>query len=169
LYLNEEGNVKELPVENKKQRIEDDGIIIVDQNSADYCYVCNSDDNPQLMIICDLCDYYVAHTYCVGFGETIPDMDWICGYCDGIVDDDSYVEGESLSGDDDLDDLDVDSVERNFILNSNRRQPLYLQRLMEVANRIENQHRATRNRRHARVTRQAVRDLAEEEPRQNRR
>ena len=74
------------------------------------------------MIICDMCDYYVAHTYCVGFGEIIPENDWICGYCDGIVDDDSFVENGSLSDlEDEINELDVDSLEMNFIENNARR------------------------------------------------
>ena len=34
------------------------------------------------MMICDLCDFHVAHTYCAGFSE-FPD-DWLCRECQGI-------------------------------------------------------------------------------------
>lgn len=52
------------------------------------------------MIICDLCDFYVAHTYCCGFGNQIPEDDWICGYCDGMVSDE----------DDEIIDSDIDEI-----------------------------------------------------------
>ena len=54
----------------------------------DYCYVCGRDTDPHLMMICDMCDYMVAHTYCCGFGEVFPD-DWMCRECEEIMDDDS--------------------------------------------------------------------------------
>jgi hypothetical protein len=42
-------------------------------------------------MICDLCDYHVAHTYCCGFGREFPpeDEDWICEYCNGLLTDNS--------------------------------------------------------------------------------
>lgn len=39
------------------------------------------------MIICDLCDFRVAHTYCLGYGNEFPTEDWICDYCDGLISD----------------------------------------------------------------------------------
>lgn len=76
-YTDEKGDVQHLKIEDKRQRIDDDGYII-DEQSDDRCYVCSSDENPEQMIICDVCDYSVAHTYCLGFGNQIPEEDWIC-------------------------------------------------------------------------------------------
>jgi hypothetical protein len=72
------------------------------------------------MIICDLCNYHVAHTYCVGFGNEIPEEDWICGYCDGMIDDDSFIAGDSES-DNDSELGEVDSDEMDFIYSRRNR------------------------------------------------
>lgn len=74
----------------------------------DYCYVCRSDRDPHLMMICDLCDFMVAHTYCCGFRNTFPE-DWICRECERVM-------NEELSSDEDydessLEDEDDDSSE----------------------------------------------------------
>jgi hypothetical protein len=52
-------------------------------------------------MICDLCDFHVAHTYCCGFGNNLPEDDWICGYCNGMISDD-------------LDDLDEDDYDEEI-------------------------------------------------------
>lgn len=39
-------------------------------------------------MICDTCDYHVAHSYCCGFGNSIPNEDWNCDYCQGILSED---------------------------------------------------------------------------------
>lgn len=63
----------------------------------DNCYICGSDRDPHLMMICDLCDYVVAHTYCCGYRE-FPE-DWVCTECNELLEsDDSDLESE-----DDLD------------------------------------------------------------------
>jgi hypothetical protein len=61
----------------------------------DFCYICGSDRDPHLLMICDICDFQVAHTTCCGYRD-FPE-DWICAYCDGLeVDEsDSYFEEES--------------------------------------------------------------------------
>ena len=86
-YTDEKGDLKVLPIENKRQRIEENEVYVIDEDSDDVCYVCGLEDNPEQMIICDLCDYHVAHTYCCGFGNRIPEGDWLCGYCTGLVSD----------------------------------------------------------------------------------
>lgn len=60
-----------------------DAILAQIDDSLDYCYVCGSDRDPHLMMICDLCDYMVAHITCCGFRE-FPE-DWICRECHRIT------------------------------------------------------------------------------------
>ncbi|KAL6596562.1 hypothetical protein ACP70R_047205 [Stipagrostis hirtigluma subsp. patula] len=46
------------------------------------CSVCNSPDDEDLLLLCDLCDSAAAaHTYCVGLGDTVPEGDWFCSDC----------------------------------------------------------------------------------------
>lgn len=73
---------------------------MIDEDSDDVCYLCDSDENPEQMMICDLCDFRVAHTYCCGFGNQIPEDDWVCGYCDGTRSED----------DDIIDDSEIDDI-----------------------------------------------------------
>lgn len=132
-YTAEDGAPQTFYVENKKQRIDDDGLLIVDEESEDFCYVCQLDERPELMIICDACSYHVAHTYCLGFGDTIPEDDWVCGYCNGEIDDDSYESGNSEpNNDSELDD--VDSDEMDFIQRNARTNaaPRFLQTIMDL-------------------------------------
>ena len=70
------------------------------------------------MMICDLCDFHVAHTYCCGFGNNFPqDQDWICDYCMGI-----------LSDNDDSDEDDISSEEFHPPRRSIRLNEIYVQR-----------------------------------------
>ncbi|CDW79707.1 ring u-box protein [Stylonychia lemnae] len=82
IYRNSEGETQQMNIENKRQRIDDEELMI-DTDSDDVCYVCQRGDNIESMIICDLCDYRVAHTQCLGFGDVVPEDDWICDYCTG--------------------------------------------------------------------------------------
>jgi hypothetical protein len=54
-------------------------------------------------MICDLCDYMVAHTYCCGFRE-FPE-DWVCRPCERILE-----EGGSSSSQNESDNSDEESV-----------------------------------------------------------
>ena len=45
---------------------QDNAVLVQIDDSMDFCYICNTDRDPHLMMICDVCDYMVAHTYCVG-------------------------------------------------------------------------------------------------------
>ena len=76
---------KELKILNRNQTLPQSGnpILVQIDDSMDNCYICNSDRNPQLMMICDLCDYMVAHTYCCGLSD-FPD-DWICRDCEELM------------------------------------------------------------------------------------
>jgi len=44
------------------------------------CVMCGSDDNEQLLLLCDGCDS-AQHTYCVGLGDHVPDGDYYCDAC----------------------------------------------------------------------------------------
>jgi hypothetical protein len=48
------------------------------------------------MMICDLCDYMVAHTYCCGFGNEVPE-DWVCIDCEALLDGDESDSSEDFS------------------------------------------------------------------------
>jgi hypothetical protein len=55
-------------------------------NSDDFCYLCGSDEDDGNLMVCDLCDMKVCHTYCAGF-EGLPEDDWFCDECKIIMED----------------------------------------------------------------------------------
>ena len=75
----------------------DNAILIQIDDSMDNCYVCGSDRDPQLLMICDLCDYMVAHTYCCGFNNTFPE-DWMCLHCEELLGIESDYDAEVSEG-----------------------------------------------------------------------
>lgn len=46
-----------------------------------FCTECNNWGDDDLLLLCDMCDT-AAHTYCVGFGRTVPLGDWFCRSCE---------------------------------------------------------------------------------------
>lgn len=46
-YTDEKGNLQFLAIEDKRQRIEDNEVWIIDEDSDDVCYVCRREDNPE--------------------------------------------------------------------------------------------------------------------------
>lgn len=46
-----------------------------------FCTECNNWGDDDLLLLCDMCDS-AAHTYCVGFGRTVPLGDWFCRSCE---------------------------------------------------------------------------------------
>lgn len=64
------------------------------------------------MMICDLCDYMVAHTYCCGFyGSEFPD-DWVCRECERLLN------GDDLSDESEEEDSESSSSEvERWLLN----------------------------------------------------
>lgn len=49
-------------------------------NCDDKCLICGKADNSQVLLVCDMCDFRICHTYCVGL-DVIPDGDWFCPEC----------------------------------------------------------------------------------------
>lgn len=95
--MGREGQEEEFRVLTRNQgNNQDDGAILIQiDDSMDYCYVCRSDRNPHLMMICDLCDFMVAHTYCCGFSE-FPE-DWLCDGCQRLMGSDEDESSEVMS------------------------------------------------------------------------
>ncbi len=84
-HTDSSGQSAEFKVLNRNQGYTGDNAILIQiDDSMDYCYVCGSDRDPHLMMICDLCDFMVAHTTCCGFGNNFPE-DWICRECENLI------------------------------------------------------------------------------------
>lgn len=46
------------------------------------CYICDSSVNAYLLLVCDSCNYFCCHTYCLDPPlNHIPEGEWICTYC----------------------------------------------------------------------------------------
>eukprot|EP00347_Sterkiella_histriomuscorum_P017605 403348700 len=50
------------------------------QEFAESCYICCSGIDENLMLVCDECNFNVAHTYCLDLPE-VPEEDWYCSQC----------------------------------------------------------------------------------------
>ena len=97
--------MKEHKVINRNQVYQADNAVLVQiDDSMDICYVCGSDRDPHLMMICDLCDFMVAHTYCCGFGQDFPE-DWLCRDCEALDVEDSSFDEEEDSYDDESEEV----------------------------------------------------------------
>ena len=48
--------------------------------ACNYCMVCGFDYDIDKLIICDICNYNVCHTYCDRLSD-IPLNDWLCLVC----------------------------------------------------------------------------------------
>ena len=98
----------------------------------DNCYVCGSDRDPHLMMICDLCDFMVAHTTCCGFGNDFPE-DWICRECENLVngnsseydsdEDESYTSQVQSSSESELNGIMIELTRSNIQPSNQRRNP----------------------------------------------
>jgi len=46
------------------------------------CYVCNMGDDEDVLLICDMCDFYCCHVYCDNrLNNIMPEGDWYCRNC----------------------------------------------------------------------------------------
>lgn len=98
-YEGPDGKPAEFKVLTRNQgHTGDTGILNLIDDSMDHCYVCGRDTDPEYMMICDLCDYAVAHTYCCGLGRVFPE-DWVCRDCESLLagESSSYAEDEEES------------------------------------------------------------------------
>ena len=49
---------------------------------ADVCYICGDEGRDDELLVCDNCDYKIAHLSCLGFAE-VPVEAWLCTICQG--------------------------------------------------------------------------------------
>lgn len=51
-------------------------------NADDFCYVCESGDNTNILLVCDQCVKSCCHIYCLNPPlEFIPEDEWYCDFC----------------------------------------------------------------------------------------
>ena len=48
---------------------------------ADACYVCGDEGSDAELLVCDNCDYKIAHLRCLGF-SVVPEGNWNCAMCE---------------------------------------------------------------------------------------
>jgi len=81
-----DGDSHSIAVEKKDQapsyHIELGNIIWVDCA----CIICGSDDDEQLLLLCDGCDC-ATHTYCAGLGDVVPSGNYYCDGCKSRIGD----------------------------------------------------------------------------------
>lgn len=72
---------EEINIESKKIKIDEE----VDEeleNADSYCYKCRSEDNSNVLLVCDNCVRKCCHTFCLDPPlEFIPLDNWYCDYC----------------------------------------------------------------------------------------
>ncbi|KAL4509229.1 hypothetical protein ABPG72_018160 [Tetrahymena utriculariae] len=80
-----------ITVEPKKQRINDDDefyweevdSFLDDDGLDDICYICETNQDENKLIICDHCGFRICHTYCDDelLDDQVPLEDWFCHEC----------------------------------------------------------------------------------------
>ncbi len=88
-------DLRHLPLVQSVQGVQDlANIVVFDSNPLAYetdqifCY-CNKRDDGSEMIMCETCKMYY-HSYCIGMtGAKLRNVDYVCGYCSGVEDEDS--------------------------------------------------------------------------------
>ena len=58
----------------------DDGDVGNVPEFADVCYICGDDGKDDELLVCDNCDYKIAHLKCLGF-SVVPKEAWHCTLC----------------------------------------------------------------------------------------
>ena len=80
-YFNNKSNSKTEKKISKKHFVpEEEELEAWFFNCDDKCLICSKADNSQELLVCDKCNFRIAHTYCVGL-DAIPDGDWYCPEC----------------------------------------------------------------------------------------
>lgn len=80
-------------------------------------------------MICDLCDFHVAHSYCCGFGNRIPEEDWICDYCTGMISEDSFISDNDDENDSNSSLVEISSDELTHLNSHNQNDTRLLPRM----------------------------------------
>ncbi|KAL4480017.1 hypothetical protein ABPG74_020533 [Tetrahymena malaccensis] len=80
-----------ITVEPKKQRINDDDefyweevdSFLDDDGMDDVCYICETNQDENKLIVCDHCGFRICHTYCDDdlLDDQVPLEDWFCHEC----------------------------------------------------------------------------------------
>eukprot|EP01016_Furgasonia_blochmanni_P043882 TRINITY_DN602_c0_g1_i1.p1 TRINITY_DN602_c0_g1~~TRINITY_DN602_c0_g1_i1.p1 ORF type:complete len:853 (-),score=134.63 TRINITY_DN602_c0_g1_i1:176-2653(-) len=84
-----------IEVEAKKMILDDEDVSYYDE-ADDQCYICEQDNNEYLMLVCDRCNFYCCHTYCLTPPmDTIPDEEWYCDYCMESMSEEAIMEEEN--------------------------------------------------------------------------
>ena len=71
---------------SRKTRIKAKTQTYVDENAADVpqfadaCYLCGDEGTDTDLLVCDNCDYKIAHLRCLGFAQ-VPSENWNCAVC----------------------------------------------------------------------------------------
>lgn len=51
-------------------------------NADHFCYACNSEENHNVLLVCDHCVQKCCHIYCLNPPlEFVPDDEWYCDFC----------------------------------------------------------------------------------------
>jgi hypothetical protein len=60
----------------------------MEYNELDYyiCYECGQGDDEDVLLICDMCDFYCCHVYCdPELNDVFPSEDWFCKNCHQVM------------------------------------------------------------------------------------
>ena len=72
--------VEKPPDENEEQPVMPESLMDQAPLFAECCYKCKKNDNEDKQIVCEYCEYEIAHYECLGFTE-VPEEEWICEKC----------------------------------------------------------------------------------------
>lgn len=77
----EGNNKKELKVKKKRLNLQNDDFYFEQiDDTNDNCLICFQSDRPDLLLVCDRCQFNVCHTYCDNLSE-VPLGEWNCRPC----------------------------------------------------------------------------------------
>ena len=71
--------IKRTRIKAKTQTFVDESVAEVTE-FADACYVCADEGTDTNLLVCDNCNYKVAHLQCLGY-DSVPDGVWNCTMC----------------------------------------------------------------------------------------
>ena len=101
---------------------------IIDTDEA--CYVCHEDENPDVLLICDHCQFHCCHIYCCSPPlQTIPEEDWICVFCNAAEERQNAPHRRRRAN---------NPYRLNISNNQNQEEQTLLERLFEITDDISN-------------------------------